>query len=143
MQGSKKPPTSEVVETSKAERRIERTTSPPTSMRRDDRAEPDDDDVSTGRIDVVNVDGGRGDTAATGMITLRRELAKLHQQAAAVEKSLEDQRRDRSDSLDRLERATERVLMLEAKVAGYETETTSLRLVGRHELDRYGEDESL
>ena len=127
MQGSKKPPTSEVVETSKAERRSDRNTNPPTSMRRDDRAEPDDDDVSTGRIDVVNVDGGRSDTAATGMITLRRELAKLHQQAAAVEKSLEDQRRDRSDSLDRLERATERVLMLEAKLAGYETETASSR----------------
>jgi predicted nucleic acid-binding Zn-ribbon protein len=127
MQGSKKPPTSEVVEASKAERRIERNSGPPTSMRRDERAEPDDDDVSTSRIDVVNVDGGRSDTAATGMISLRRELAKLHQQAAAVEKSLEDQRRDRSDSLDRLERATERVLMLEAKVAGYETETTSLR----------------
>jgi predicted nucleic acid-binding Zn-ribbon protein len=127
MQGSKKPPTSEVVETSKAERRSERNTNPPTSMRRDERAEPDDDDVSTGRIDVVNVDGGRGDTAATGMVTLRRELAKLHQQAAAVEKSLEDQRRDRSDSLDRLERATERVLMLETKVAGYETETASLK----------------
>ncbi|MEA2748425.1 MAG: hypothetical protein QOI41_2568 [Myxococcales bacterium] len=127
MQGSKKPPTSEVVEASKPDRRSERNTNPPTSMRRDDRAEPDDDDVSTGRIDVVNVDGGRADSAATGMITLRRELAKLHQQAAAVEKSLEDQRRDRSDSLDRLERATERVMMLEAKLAGFETETSSLR----------------
>ena len=95
--------------------------------RRDDRAEPDDDSVSSSRIDVVNVDGGRSDTAATSMNSLRRELAKLHQQAAAVEQSLEDQRRDRSDSLDRLERATERVLMLEAKLSGAETESSSLR----------------
>ncbi len=135
MQGSKKPPTSEVIESSpsKSDSRTERHTSPPSAMRRDDRAEPDDDaGVSSSRIDVVNVDSGRGDgrggdNAASGMIALRRELAKLHQQAAAVEKSLEDQRRDRSDSLDRLERATERVLLLEGRLAAAEAEADSLR----------------
>ncbi|MDB4935734.1 MAG: hypothetical protein JWP87_2706 [Labilithrix sp.] len=119
MQGSKKPPTSEVLQASASDRR-ERNTSPPSAIRRDDRAEPDDDEVSSSRIDVVNVEVGRGDTAASGMLTLRRELAKLHQQAAAVEKSLEDQRRERSDSLDRLERATERALTLEAEVTSLE-----------------------
>lgn len=131
MQGTKKPPTSEVVETSKAPYRSERSTRPPSPMstRRDDRAEPDDDEVTSSRIDVVNVGGGgaSGDSAASAMVTLRRELAKLHQQAAAVEKSLEDQRRDRSDALDRSERATERALQLEARVAGLEAEALGLR----------------
>jgi len=130
MQGSKKPPTSEVVESSKSDWRSERNTSPPSPLpRRDDRAEPDDDEsTNSSRVDVVNVDGGGGrDSAASGMVSLRRELAKLHQQAAAVEKSLEDQRRDRSDSLDRLERATERVLFLESRLTSAEAETALLR----------------
>lgn len=98
------------------------------STRRDNRAEPDDDEGSSSRVDVVNVGGGgSGDTAASGVVSLRRELAKLHQQAAAVEKSLEDQRRDRSDALDRSERATERAIQLESRLAGIEAEATSLR----------------
>lgn len=139
MQGSKKPPTSEVVEASKADRRSERNTRPPSPMpiRRDDRAEPDDDDVGSSRIDVVNVDGGGGsrdggggsrdNSAAASMVNLRRELAKLHQQAALVEKSLEEQRRDRTDSLDRLERATERAVQLESRLSTVESEAASLR----------------
>ena len=127
MQGGKKPPTSEVVETSRIDRRSERNTSPPAPMRRDDRAEPDDDDPGSQRIDVVNVDGGPRDATSSAMVNLRRELAKLHQQAAAVEKSLEDQRRDRTDSADRLERALERAADLEARVTGLEAEANQLR----------------
>jgi hypothetical protein len=105
--------------------------SKPTVPRRDDRAEPDDDDESVGssRIDVVSVDSVRGgpDTASSGMVALRRELAKLNQQAAAVEKSLEDQRRERSDSLERLERERQHVLALETRVLNAEAESASLR----------------
>src|SRR4029453_13271727 len=48
-------------------------------------------------------------------------------QAAAVERSLDDQRRERAGALERLERATERCVQLEAKGTGHEAETTSLR----------------
>jgi chromosome segregation ATPase len=134
MQGSKKPPTSEVQETSKSDRRGEQTPRPAGSMRRDDRAEPDDQ-PSNSRIDVVNVDGDRGESASSGLVSLRRELAKLHQQAAAVERSLEDQRRDRSDSIDRLERATERGAQLEARLATADAEVTSLRRMHEASLE--------
>jgi hypothetical protein len=128
MHGSKKSPSSEAVEASKPDRRNEKSTAPPSALppRRDDRVEPDDD-ASSSRVEVVNVDGGSRDVAASGMGSLKRELAKLHQQAAAVEKSLEDQRRDRSDALDRLERATERVTFLEARHSAFEAETALLK----------------
>ena len=134
MQGSKKPPTSEAV---KSEGRHDRPTRPPAApaARRDERAEPDDEPISsTSHIDVVDVDGGaasaaRSDAGAAGITSLKSQLAKLSQQAAAVEKSLDDQRRDRFDALDRLEHATERCMHLEAKVTGLESETASLRLM--------------
>src|SRR5262249_2965187 len=60
----------------------------PTS-RRDPRADPDDE-PSSARVDVVHVDrSAKGDAPPDSLtnaaLTLRRELAKLHQQAAAVE----------------------------------------------------------
>jgi hypothetical protein len=128
MQGSKKPPGNALVETTGAPLRGERTPSSVVAPRRDARAEPDDD-MSTSRVDVVNVGGGAGsggESAASGLVSLRRELAKLHQQAAAVEKSLEEQRRDRTEALDRSERATERAFELEARVASLENEAGSL-----------------
>ena len=112
------------------------------SIRRDDRAEPDDDanPHSTPRIDVVNVDGpgtGQGvpspvpsaprSEVAQGITSLRAQLKSLNDQAAAVEKSLDDQRRERSEALDRLERATERCISLEAKVTALEAEAAELR----------------
>lgn len=109
-------------------------------MRRDDRAEPDEEGSSP-RVDVVNIDrpggggGGsiapRGEGATAGMVSLKAQLAKLHEQAAAAQKSLDDQRRDRSDALDQLERATERCIHLEAKAATFEAEALSLQ--GVHE----------
>lgn len=134
MQGTKKPPTSEVVEASRSDWRSERNTSPP--PRRDERADPDDDElVPAPRVDVVNVDGGSRDgtvggtrdSAAAGVINLRRELAKLHQQAAAVEKSLDDQRRDRSEADNRVARATERALFLEGRLTAMEAEADAAR----------------
>ena len=112
MQGSKKPP-----------------------IRRDDRAEPDEEDSSP-RFDVVNVDGpGSGSNVNTsprseaniGMSSLKQQLARLSEQASAVEKSLDDQRREREGALDRLEIATERCITLESKVSGLEAEANALR----------------
>ena len=112
MQGSKKPPS-----------------------RRDDRAEPDEEDSSP-RFDVVNVDGpGSGSNvnasqrseANIGMSSLKQQLARLSEQATAVEKSLDDQRREREGALDRLEIATERCITLESKVSGLEAEANALR----------------
>jgi len=80
------------------------------SSRRDDRAEPDDN--PSGRVEVVNVDSARGEGAANSMGSLRVQLAKLHQQAAAVERSLEEQRRDRNDAVERLDRAEAEILSL-------------------------------
>ena len=99
------------------------------TIRRDDRAEPDDDEEAGGasRVDVVSVDGARGDTATSGMVALRRELAKLNQQAAAVEKSLDDQRRERTDALERREKERQHTLTLEARIASAEAETALLR----------------
>src|SRR5437016_1541019 len=101
-------------------------------MRRDDRAEPDDDE-GTGpsrveRVDVVNVEGtATRDSTTSAVMSLRRELARLTQQATAVERSLEDQRRDRGDALEKLEKATERILQLEARLSAVEAEAGSLR----------------
>jgi chromosome segregation ATPase len=100
-----------------------------TGHRRDDRAEPDDDAEATeaSRIDVVSVESLRGtDPASSGMVALRRELAKLNQQAAAVEKSLDDQRRERSESLERLEKERAHKIALEARVSSAEAETLAL-----------------
>ncbi|HEY8079844.1 MAG TPA: hypothetical protein VIF62_37190 [Labilithrix sp.] len=98
--------------------------------KRDDRAEPDDDG-SAGRVERVDVVGGAAassrDSTANAVVSLRRELARLAQQATAVERSLEDQRRDRSDAMDRLEKATERVLSLEARITTAEADAASLR----------------
>ena len=108
---------------------------PKPTIRRDDRAEPDDDDEAVGssRINVVSVDSVRGgDTATSGMVALRRELAKLNQQAAAVEKSLDNQRRERSESLERLEKERLHAVALEARIAGAEAEAAALRKA--HEL---------
>lgn len=104
--------------------------SKPTIQRRDDRAEPDDDDEAGGpsRVDVVSVDGVRGgDTATSGMVALRRELAKLNAQAAAVEKSLDEQRRERSESIERLEEERQHAVALETRVANAELESATLR----------------
>lgn len=91
------------------------------SIRRDHRAEPDDDDRLAPRVDVISVNpiGGR-DNASAGILSLRRELATLHQQAAAFERTLEEQRRLGSA-------AEGRVLSLEARLAEAESEATSLR----------------
>jgi chromosome segregation ATPase len=90
------------------------------------REEPLDDDLppQSNRVDVVDV---APPTAARAMVTIRRELARLSQQAHAVEKSMEDSGRDRRDALDRLDRATQRILVLEARLAGTEAETNSMR----------------
>ncbi len=112
MQGSKKPP-----------------------IRRDDRAEPDEEDSSP-RVDVVNVDGPSSASnvnvaprseANLGMSSLKQQLARLTEQASAVERSLDDQRREREGALARLELATERCISLESKVTLLEVEAASLR----------------
>ena len=100
------------------------------TIRRDDRAEPEDeadDAVGSSRVDVVSVDSVRGDTATSGMVALRRELAKLNQQAAAVEKSLDEQRRERSEALERREKERLHTLALEARIASAEAETALVR----------------
>ncbi|MCL2724285.1 MAG: hypothetical protein FWD69_07600 [Polyangiaceae bacterium] len=102
--------------------------SKPPLPRRDDRQEPDDDPgVSSSRIEVVSIDRGSRDGTANAVVALRRELSRLTQQAVAVEKSLDEQRRDRSDAIDRLDRATEHALMLEGRLMGVEAEAQSLR----------------
>jgi len=111
MQGSKKPP-----------------------IRRDDRAEPDEEESSP-RVDVVNVDGPASASsnlaprseATLGVSSLKAQLARLGEQASAVEKALDDQRRERFEALDRLDVATERGIALEGKVLGLEAEAASLR----------------
>src|SRR4051794_37250580 len=67
-------------------------------MRRDPRADPDDEPASS-RVDVYGNErverspAPPADSVSNAALTLRRELAKLHQQAAAVERTLEEQRR--------------------------------------------------
>lgn len=111
MHGNRKPPASEVT--------------PSVTPRRDDRAEPDDDeDPSRGRVDVVSFER---DPASSGLGALRRELARLHQQASAVERTIEDQKRAGKDDHDKLERANDRIVQLETKLAAAEAETSSLK----------------
>src|SRR5687768_13073246 len=70
--------------------RVETVSRPPPA-RRDPRADPDDSEGSSARVDVVNVERperGSGDPLTNAAFMLRRELAKLHQQAAAVERTI-------------------------------------------------------
>lgn len=113
------------------------------AARRDPRADPDDEPVSSSsRVDVIGVDRtmrdrdpSSADTLTNAALVLRRELAKLHQQAAAVERTIEDQRRERSDALERVEYATQRAAELEAKLEQAEAEATSLRRLHDGALD--------
>jgi predicted nucleic acid-binding Zn-ribbon protein len=104
----------------------------PPPKRRDPRADPDDEPVSA-RVDVVQVDRTRPDPSSAvdaltnAALTLRRELARLHQQAAAVERTIEDQRRERNDALERVEAANARAAELERKLAQADAELTNLR----------------
>lgn len=97
--------------------------------RRDPRADPDDEGSSsvTSRVDVVDMDRGAADILSGAANSLRRDLAKLHLQAAAVERTLEEHRRERAEALARLEKATERALELEVKLQQVEGEAHSLR----------------
>lgn len=104
---------------------------PGQAARRDSRVDPDDK-PSAPRIDVVHVESRAGREAAeaaagAAMMTLRRELARLTQQASAVEQTLEDQRRERDDAVERLARATERATSIEERLAALEDEARSLR----------------
>ncbi|MBS2019812.1 MAG: hypothetical protein JST00_43515 [Deltaproteobacteria bacterium] len=101
--------------------------------RRDDRAEPDDDDLASGRVDVVSFE--RESAASSGVGALRRELARLHQQASAVERSIEDQRRERKDYQDRLDRATERIVQLESRLTSTTAEAANLQLLHEKVLE--------
>jgi hypothetical protein len=104
----------------------------PPQTRRDPRADPDDEPVSA-RVDVVTMDrtGERSspsvDALTNAALTLRRELAKLHQQAAAVERTIEDQRRERSEAIERVELATSRADELEHKLQLTENELANVR----------------
>ena len=109
-----------------------RASRPPPVPRRDPRADPDDEPIS-GRVDVVTVDRGgerQGpsvDVLTNAALTLRRELAKLHQQAAAVERTIEDQRRERSEAFERVELANSRAQDLEHKLELAEAEVVNVR----------------
>jgi hypothetical protein len=132
MQSAKKP-SLRSFEVSKLELRGERKSSPPPG-RRDGRAEPDDDHAP--RIDVVKVDGSNADgSAAGGMMSLKAQFARLAEQAAAVEKTIDDQRRDRAEAFERLDRANERASQLEAKVEPLEADLASLRKVQAAAID--------
>lgn len=116
---------------------------PRAAQRRDPRADPDDDEspspaASWGRVDVVQVergergggpesDRGGADSLTNAALTLRRELAKLHQQAAAVERTIEDQRRERSDALERVEYANAKAQEALDKATQAETELANVR----------------
>lgn len=114
---------------------------PTVPPRRDPRADPDDDTPATSlrppssqRIDVVNMER-TGDSISAVANTMRRELAKLHQQASAFERTLEDQRRERAEALDRAEKATEHALSLEARIARIDQENQQLRRMHETALD--------
>lgn len=95
--------------------------------RHDPRADPDDE-PNASRIDVVEVERGNpGDILSSAANNLRRELAKLHQQAAAVERTLEDHRRERTEAIDKLQRSAEATMELEDRLAQAEAEINSLR----------------
>lgn len=132
MQGTRKPEGGDNPPGAKPD--DERRSRPPRASvipRRDDRAEPDDEEVSAGRVDVVSFER---DNATTGVGALRRELAKLHQQASAVERSIEDQRRERKDHQERLDRAAERIVQLESRLAAADAEATNVRRIHENVL---------
>ncbi|MBX3206556.1 MAG: hypothetical protein KF764_15900 [Labilithrix sp.] len=110
-----------------------RASRPPVPPRRDPRADPDDEPISE-RVDVVTVErggerqgGASVDALTNAALTLRRELAKLHQQAAAVERTIEDQRRERSEAFERVDQANSRADELEQKLELVESEAVNLR----------------
>ncbi|MBX3200677.1 MAG: hypothetical protein KF894_21250 [Labilithrix sp.] len=108
-----------------------RASRPPLAARRDPRADPDDEPISE-RVDVVTAPRGGErqssvDTLTNAALTLRRELAKLHQQAAAVERTIEDQRRERSEAFERVDVANLRVQELEQRLELAEDESSNLR----------------
>src|SRR5262245_23420385 len=110
---------------------------PTVPPRRDPRADPDDETSgppSSSRVDVVNMERSADSISAVAN-TMRRELAKLHQQAAAFERTLEDQRLERAEALDRAERATEHALSLEARISRMEQEHQQLRRMHETALD--------
>jgi hypothetical protein len=104
----------------------------PITPRRDPRADPDDDALPV-RVDVVQVDrpARSADPLTDAALSLRRELARLHQQAAAVERTIEEQRRERSEAYERHEHAQLRAKELEARVESLELDLTTAR--GREE----------
>lgn len=114
---------------------------PVAAMRRDPRADPDDEPISE-RVDVVAVERGPAsgqaatvDALTNAALTLRRELAKLHQQAAAVERTIEDQRRERSEAMEQVERANARVDELSHKLELSEAEIANVRRLHDAALD--------
>jgi hypothetical protein len=105
--------------------------------RRDPRADPDDE-PSSQRVDVVTVDRNERpaiDGVTNAALTLRRELAKLHQQAAAVERTLEDQRRERTEAIERIEFANARAQEAEHRLELADAEIASLRRLHDAVLD--------
>jgi len=96
--------------------------------RRDPRADEDDNapPSAASRVDVVNMERA-ADPISQVANAMRRELAKLHHQAAAFERTVEDQRRERTDALERAERATEHALGAEARANRLEAEMQTLR----------------
>lgn len=114
----------------------------PPPSRRDPRTDPDDEELPA-RIEVVTLGrslypakddqgsvGSRSaaaDTVTDAALVLRRELAKLQQQAAAVERTIEDQRRERSDALERIEQATSHAIVLEHRLEQTEAELAKAR----------------
>jgi hypothetical protein len=98
------------------------------SIRRDPRADPDDEPIAAPRVDVFQDRTSGGiESVANAALTLRRELAKLHQQAAAVERTLEDQRRERGEWIERLEGADAKAGELEEKLRLAEAEAVTQR----------------
>ena len=93
--------------------------------RRDPRTDPDEDSASSERIEIVSVDAPR-DAAGAALGSLRRELARLQHQAGAVERTLDDHRRERTESTDRLGRAMGTVIELERKLAAALSENEAL-----------------
>ncbi len=112
----------------------------PVSSRRDPRADPDDEPVSE-RVDVVTMDRGADrqtasvDALTNAALTLRRELAKLHQQAAAVERTIEDQRRERSEAMERIQHANARAEELAHRLDLSEAEIANVRRLHDAALD--------
>src|SRR5688572_26752064 len=104
---------------------------PTVPPRRDPRADDEEGTPSSQRVDVVNMERAADPISAVAN-AMRRELAKLHHQAAAFERTVDEQRRERTDALDRAERAVEHALQVEARMGRLEADTQALRQ--RHEV---------